>query len=238
MISPNFSIVIPCYNEAESLNFLIDEASRIAVEQDGEFILVDNGSVDSTLSILRRCTKPNIRWVTTAENLGYGGGILFGLENCNSDIMGWTHADLQTPLADVVRAASAIGFDKGFVKGRRMNRPFFDNFFTIGMSALESMLFRTRLFDINAQPTVFRKDFYNSWCNPPADFSIDLYALIHAKRTNVGISRIKVHFHRRKYGNSSWNTGFKSRWKFIHRTIGYSLILRKQIRYANRSASS
>ena len=238
MNSPNFSIVIPCYNEAESLKTLIDEASRIAVEHGGEFILVDNGSIDSTFCILNECTKPNIRWIRTDRNLGYGGGILFGLKNCKSDIMGWTHADLQTPLADVVKAASAIGIDQGFVKGRRLNRPLFDNSFTVGMSILESILFRTRLVDINAQPTVFRKDFYNSWSNPPLDFSIDLYALINAKRSSIGIGRINVQFHRRKYGNSSWNTGIKSRWKFVRRTISYSLILRKRIRNANRSASN
>jgi glycosyltransferase involved in cell wall biosynthesis len=237
MKNPKFSIVIPCYNEAKSLQSLIDEASKIAIEQDCEFILVDNGSTDSTLEILSECAAKNIRWVTTPKNLGYGGGILFGLKNCNSEIMGWTHADLQTPLADVVNAASAIGVDKGFVKGRRMKRPLFDNFFTTGMSVLESILFRTRLFDINAQPTVFRKDFYNSWCNPPLDFSIDLYALINAKKANIGIGRIKVQFHRRKYGNSSWNTGINSRWKFIRRTISYSLVLRKQLLHANYSAS-
>ena len=238
MSNPNFSIVIPCYNEARSLKTLINEASRIAVEHGGEFILVDNGSNDSTLNILSECTKPNIRWVTTAKNLGYGGGILFGLKYCDSDIMGWTHADLQTPLEDVTKAVSAIGVDYGFVKGRRINRPIFDNLFTVGMSILESILFRTRLVDINAQPTIFRKDFYNSWSNPPLDFSIDLYALINAKRTNIGIGRINVHFLKRQFGNSSWNTGIKSRWKFIRRTISYSLKLRKQIRNVNRSASS
>ena len=238
MSNPNFSIVIPCYNEARSLKTLINEASRIAVEHGGEFILVDNGSNDSTLNILSECTEPNIRWVTTAKNLGYGGGILFGLKYCDSDIMGWTHADLQTPLEDVANAVSAIGVDYGFVKGRRMNRPIFDNLFTVGMSILESILFRTRLVDINAQPTIFRKDFYNSWSNPPLDFSIDLYALINAKRTNIGIGRINVHFLKRQFGNSSWNTGIKSRWKFIRRTISYSLTLRKQIRNVNRSASS
>lgn len=238
MNNPNFSIVIPCYNEAASLETLIAEASRIAVEHSGEFILVDNGSDDSTLSILSECTKPNIRWVTTARNLGYGGGILLGLKSCDSDIMGWTHADLQTPLEDVAKAVSAIGVDYGFVKGRRMNRPLFDNFFTVGMSVLESILFTTRIVDINAQPTVFRKDFYNSWSNPPLDFSIDLYALINAKKTNIEIGRINVHFLKRKYGDSSWNTGIKSRWKFIRRTISYSLTLRKQIHNVNRSASS
>jgi glycosyltransferase involved in cell wall biosynthesis len=236
--NPYFSIVIPCYNEARSLKTLIKEASRIAVEYGGEFILVDNGSNDSTLSILSECTKPNVRWVTTAKNLGYGGGILLGLKNCDSDIMGWTHADLQTPLEDVAKAVSAIGVDYGFVKGRRMNRPIFDNLFTVGMSVLESILFRTRLVDINAQPTVFRKDFYNSWSNPPLDFSIDLYALINAKRTNIRIGRINVNFLKRQFGNSSWNTGIKSRWKFICRTISYSLTLRKQIHNVNRSASS
>jgi glycosyltransferase involved in cell wall biosynthesis len=233
-----FSIVIPCFNEAGSLRELIPEASKIAKQQNGEFILVDNGSTDETLRILIDCTAENIRWVTTTQNLGYGGGILLGLENCNSNVVGWTHADLQTPLRDVVEAVNSIGNYCGFVKGRRLKRAYLDNFFSLGMSIFESILFKTKLTEINAQPTVFEKKLYESWTNPPTDFSLDLYALITAKQANLGLGRIDVYFNPRKFGNSSWNTGIISRSKFILRTIRFSFTLRKQIRHANHAPSS
>jgi glycosyltransferase involved in cell wall biosynthesis len=232
-----FSIVIPCFNEAESLKKLIAEASRIGIEYNGEFILVDNGSNDGTWQILESCRAPNVRWVRTSKNLGYGGGILLGLKNSAASIVGWTHADLQTPLTDVVLAVEAIGNERSFIKGRRRNRSIFDNFFTVGMSIFETIIFRMRLTDINAQPTVFTKNFSDTWTDPPTDFSIDLYALIQARISKIEIRRVPVHFLPREYGNSSWNTGIVSRWKFIHRAISYSLKLRKQIRHVNRATS-
>jgi glycosyltransferase involved in cell wall biosynthesis len=233
-----FSIVIPCYNEAESLRELIPEASRIAEQHNGEFILVDNGSSDETLNILNEFQAPNIRWVTTPQNLGYGGGILLGLKHCNSRFIGWTHADLQTPLGDVVEAVNLLEKCPGFIKGRRLNRAPVDNFFSFGMSIFESILFKTKLTEINAQPTVFEKNFYESWTNPPTDFSLDLYALLMAKHSNLRLGRINVYFYSRKFGNSHWNTGIVSRLKFILRTMKFSLTLRKQVRHANNAPSN
>ena len=49
------------------------------------------------------------------------------------------------------------------------------------MSLFETLLLRTRLWDINAQPTMFHRDFFASWDRPPHDFSLDLYAYYGAK---------------------------------------------------------
>ena len=229
----SFSIVIPCFNEAKGLRELIYQASKIAVKENGEFVLVDNGSTDSTLEMLKTNLLPGISWVSTPINRGYGGGILFGLDSCNSNVTGWTHADLQTPLDDIVKAIGALNGEIGFVKGRRRNRPLIDKVFTSGMGIFESLLFKTCVWDINAQPTLFRKDFMATWVSPPLDFSLDLYALLTATKAKVGVKRVDVLFLPRKYGESTWNTGLASRWKFIRRTILYSFTLRRQVRSAN-----
>lgn len=234
----SFSIVIPCFNEAKGLSELITKASEIAVQGNGEFLLVDNGSIDTTLEILKANLLPGIRWVSTPINRGYGGGILFGLNSCNSNVIGWTHADLQTPLDDIVKAVKALNGRSGFVKGRRRNRPLIDNVFTAGMGVFESLLFSKWIWDINAQPTLFYKDFMATWANPPLDFSIDLYALLTATKANVGVKRVDVLFLPRKYGESTWNNGLTSRWKFIRRTIHYSFLLRKQVRSVNSATPS
>ena len=229
----SFSIVIPCFNEAKGLGELIYQASKIAVKENGEFVLVDNGSTDATLELLKSNLLPGIRWVSTPVNRGYGGGILFGLDSCNSNVVGWTHADLQTPLDDIVKAIEALKGETGFVKGRRRNRPLIDKVFTSGMGIFESLLFKTWVWDINAQPTLFRTDFMATWVSPPLDFSLDLYALLTATKAKVGVKRVDVLFLPRKYGESTWNTGWVSRWKFIRRTILYSFTLRRQVRSAN-----
>ena len=52
------------------------------------------------------------------------------------------------------------------------------------MSIFETILLRTFLYDINAQPTIFERSFYESWVNPPTDFSLDLYSFYLAKEKN------------------------------------------------------
>ena len=67
------------------------------------------------------------------------------------------------------------------VKGNRQGRPLFDVFFTAGMSLFETCYLHMKLYDINAQPNLFPRTFYESWENPPYDFSLDLYALYMAQ---------------------------------------------------------
>ena len=85
------------------------------------------------------------------------------------------------------------------------------------------------MWDINGQPTLFRKEFFKSWKNPPEDFSLDLYSYYIAKIQTLKIKRLSVHFGKRFSGVSSWNNGLKSRIKFTRRTFSYSLKMKKEI---------
>ena len=119
--------------------------------------------------------------------------------------------------------------DNIFCKGRRFGRPIFDVLFTIGMSLFESILLRKFMWDINAQPTMFSRMFFETWTAPPDDFSLDLYVYYEAKRQKLSVRRFPVEFSKRAYGESHWNVNWKSKWAFIQRTISYSLKLRKRL---------
>lgn len=104
----------------------------------------------------------------------------------------------------------------------------FDQFFTNGMSLFETIYLGAKLFDINAQPNVFSRDFFESWQNPPDDFALDLYALYMAQKAGLKIIRFDVLFPERLYGESHWNNGsIQAKWKFIKRTIAFSANLKK-----------
>lgn len=231
--APVFSVVIPCYNEEAGLSELIARCEFVAKQGNGEFILVNNGSTDNTDAVLKQLLDNNkyVRYVTVAVNRGYGFGITEGLNAANAPIIGWTHADLQTDPADVLRAIPIFMNSKSdlFVKGRRYGRPFADRVFTAGMSVFETLLLGKKLSDINAQPTLFSSQLLESWGNPPSDFSLDLFAFAKAKKAKIRIIRFPVIFAERKYGASSWNVDFRAKWKFIKRTLAYSFSLRKKI---------
>ena len=228
-----YSLVIPCFNEEKSLPLLIDRCIKILDRNDTQLILVDNGSTDNTKKILLEyeLQHKNLNVVYIKKNQGYGFGILSGLNEAQGDIIGWTHADMQTDPNDFIKG---VGFFKEFgnnifVKGKRYGRPFSDTVFTIGMSIFESILLRKKLWDINAQPTIFSKSFFLSLKNPPSDFSLDLYFFYKAIQSNLKIYRFPVIFGERMYGISSWNVDFRSKVKFIRRTINYSFKLKKYV---------
>lgn len=227
------SIVIPCYNEAKNIPLILERFSKSITDQNIEVLLVNNGSTDDTAEVLDRLL-PDYEFASSVlvpVNQGYGYGILQGLKAAKGEYLGWTHADLQTDPTDIIKVWSIIrerGERPVYVKGARKGRPLFDQFFTMGMGIFESFYFRMLMNDINAQPNVFPRCFYEKWDNPPYDFSLDLYAVFMAKKSGLEVVRFPVLFPERIHGKSSWNTGLKAKWKFIKRTISFSIELKRK----------
>jgi polyisoprenyl-phosphate glycosyltransferase len=202
------SLVIPCYNEAENLESLLELCQKSIAKEPIEVILVDNGSTDNTQKILEEMLPkyPFASTVRVIKNKGYGYGILQGLKAAKSDYIGWTHADLQTNPADVLEALKIIKNNNNsknlFIKGNRHGRSIFDAFFTASMSIFNTIILRVELFDINAQPTIFHRSFFESWEKPPLDFSLDLYSYYLAKKQKLRIYKIPVYFGKRVAGEA------------------------------------
>jgi glycosyltransferase involved in cell wall biosynthesis len=229
---PAFSVVIPCFNESKSLPELISRCEKVAKKGFGEFVIVDNGSTDSTQQVVENLNFESkyIKIFRIKNNIGYGNGILFGLKNCSAPVVGWTHADLQTNPEDIIRGVKLLNSsENSFVKGVRKGRPVSDQLFTFAMSIFETLLMRKKFWDINAQPTLFNSSLLNNWTSPPNDFSLDLYAYYQARQAKFKIIRFPVNFGARKFGISSWNKNFFSRIKFIKRTLLYSFELRRNL---------
>jgi glycosyltransferase involved in cell wall biosynthesis len=233
--SVRFSLVIPCYNEAKNLPLLLRRISAVTAHECNEVILVDNGSTDGTDLILQELLPqyPGCRSVRVENNQGYGFGILAGLKAARGEILGWTHADLQTDPQDALVAVQLFEKygKKSFIKGRRFGRPLADVVFTMGMSVFESILLRKLFWDINAQPVIFSRDFFVSWQDDaPFDFSLDLYCYYQARSQKLLIKRFPVKFGERAHGVSHWNINWASKLKFIRRTVGFSLeLLRRNL---------
>ena len=236
-IMKRLSIIIPCYNESKNLPLLVKRCKEVVNNRHNiEFIIVDNGSNDDTSLVLDRLTS-NLTFITRVNievNQGYGHGILEGLAMASGEILGWTHADMQTDLGDTIKGLNFFNDEynpeKLFVKGKRQGRPLRDIFFTVGMSIFEILLLRKFMWDINAQPTLFHRNFFLTWDIPPKDFSLDLYAYYLAKKSRLVVKRFPVVFTERAHGVSNWNFSFISKYNFIKRTLLYSFDLQKRMK--------
>lgn len=230
----DYSIVVPCFNESDTLANLVERFSGFMGNDNAELIIVDNGSTDSTslLKVDLITQYSFVKWVSIEKNIGYGNGILSGLLQASGKIVGYTHADLQTNPEDVKKALELItsfsNGNKSMVKGFRTGRSFIDRFFSKGMEFIVRMILKQPLKEINAQPNVFTSDLLENLKNPPNDWGFDLYLYYTAKKSNFIIKRINVEFPDRRYGYSKWNTGFFSKIKLSYSMIQYCYKLIQQ----------
>ncbi|MGN7808428.1 glycosyltransferase family 2 protein [Flavobacterium sp. 22076] len=229
------SIVVPCYNEQKNIPLILEKFNEVVKTEDIEVILVNNGSTDNSEIVLNELL-PNYSFAKVVKvdvNQGYGFGIVSGLKEAKSNFIGYTHADMQTDPLDVIKAFKIIESQddpkKCYVKGNRKKRRLFDQIFTTGMSLFETIYLGSKLWDINAQPNIFHKTFFQDLENIPKDFSLDLYFLYMAKKRGINVIRFDVVFPPRIHGESSWNNGIVSKWKFIKRTIDFSIKLKKEL---------
>lgn len=97
------SIVVPCYNEEESLPLFYKAVDKITDKMKKkasfEFVFVNDGSRDKTLEILRDLAKKDdrVRYISFSRNFGKEAGIYAGLENATGDYVTTMDADLQDP---------------------------------------------------------------------------------------------------------------------------------------------
>ncbi len=229
-----FSIVIPCYNESENLQYLVRSIMPLTEQYDLEYVLVENGSKDDSRSKFETLPELNVSQIVKVyvdENKGYGYGVQQGLKVCTGDYIGWIHADLQLRPTELIPLFEYVKQQEEgallFLKGRRSNRSLFDTFFTVGMAAFESVLFGTRLYDIGAIPTLFSRELLLHCDKLPYDFAIELYVYLRAKQNNYSIKRFDVRMEGRKKGKSSWNKGLKSKIYWSKRIISDSFKIRK-----------
>ena len=230
-----FSIILPCYNEAENLPLLL--ARYREVWQDellAELILVNNGSTDDTAHVLKReLSRPEFafaRTVNVPKNRGYGHGVFTGLQSARGEFIGFSHADMQCSPADLFWAYTTLIQQpepiRALVKGKRARRGLNAQLMTSTMSVLASTILVMRLTDINAQPKVFHCSHLNRVTSPPDGFEFDLYVLYTARRAGVRILTIPVLFGPRAHGKSKWSFSFFSRYRTILATVRFIFHLR------------
>ena len=157
-----FSLIIPCYNESLNIPKLFKQIYINQKKIRFETIVIDNGSTDNSLKIIKKHRKKvkNLKVIKIKKNIGFGHAIKKGILKSKHSLICYTHGDLQVDIKSCLKAHSIYKkqLNKNiFVKGRRLGRTYIDIFFTIAMGWINSILFRTYLFDIHAQPNFFQK---------------------------------------------------------------------------------
>lgn len=105
-VMKNVSIVVPFYNEADSLPAFLEAVTEVTERQVNysfEFVFVNDGSQDDGVEILKelRNTYPNVTIVDLSRNFGKEVAMLAGLDNSQGDAVIIMDSDLQHPPATI-----------------------------------------------------------------------------------------------------------------------------------------
>jgi glycosyltransferase involved in cell wall biosynthesis len=231
------SLIIICYNEIENLKLLKNKIKIISKKIDGEILLVDNGSTDQTYNYLIKLSKLSnkIRILKIKKNKGYGYGIYQALKKTKGSIVGWSHGDGQYDFLHSLSLFKILSKKKNprifFLKGIRKNRNFIDNFFTLCMALLASLIFQRKLYDINGLPVAFHRSLIFKFKYPPNNYEFDFYVYLCAKINNLKIIRKKISIKKRIKGNSTWNKGLHSIIKLSFNYIVYFIKTALKLHY-------
>jgi undecaprenyl-phosphate 4-deoxy-4-formamido-L-arabinose transferase len=126
MSEPQLSVVVPVYNEAENLPELLERlaAALQAIGRQYEVLLVNDGSRDESLSLLRAAAATDDRLVVIDFNRNYGqhSAIFAGFETARGEIIVTIDADLQNPPEEIPKLLAKIEEGYDVVGSVRVNR--------------------------------------------------------------------------------------------------------------------
>lgn len=114
------SVVVPCFNEEETVPLFYEETKKVlggmaAEIESFEFVFIDDGSSDKTLDVLQSLSAQDgcVHYVSFSRNFGKEAALYAGLEKSRGDFIAVMDADLQDPPSLLPQMLSAIQ-DEGF----------------------------------------------------------------------------------------------------------------------------
>ena len=202
------SIVIPAYNEAESLSALRDEILEVMkdITDDYEIIIVDDGSNDETPAVIENLFKDNPEYIigiSLRTNFGKAAALKAGFREARGKIIITMDADLQDDPKEIPRFIAKINEGYDLVSGWKQNRQdsFVKNNSSKFFNFVTSLFSKIKLHDFNCGFKAYKSEVAKS---------LDLYGQLHryipviAGNQGYKIAEIPIHHRRREYGRSKY----------------------------------
>ncbi len=197
------SVLIPLYNEEESLKPLLVEIKE-ALKQisiDYEIFFIDDGSTDNSLAIIKEFAKtnPKIRFISLRKNYGKSAALQLGFKAVTGDAVITMDADLQDDPAEIPNLLGKLDEGYDLVSGWKKVRhdPFIKKHSSKFFNYMTRLMSGIKIHDFNCGLKGYRKETVKN---------IDLYGELHryipvlAGWKGFKVTETVVRHHPRKYG--------------------------------------
>ena len=210
-----WTVVIPIYNDAVALEKLLNEIELTNLKN-GSFIIVDNGSSDQIMLGGKFRDNSKFKFVRTENNLGFGGGIKYGLKFANTEWVGWMPGNLKVHPKELNKIDAIIQLNQyEFIKGARVGRDFKSRIKTSIAGVIQSLVLRKNMLDTGGTPTFITRNYIKHLELSPNDYVFESFVLFTAHKYKLRKVRPKIIYGNRIYGSSHWQRGLKSEIKLM-----------------------
>jgi len=197
------SVVIPLYNEEESLNPLVNEIKKALKQIDiaYEIIFIDDGSKDNSLNLIKEICKQDkrFRYISFQKNYGKSAALQVGFKETTGDVVVTMDADLQDDPNEISNLLKKLeeGFD--VVSGWKKKRydPFIKKVSSKFFNLVTGIFSGIKIHDFNCGLKSYRKEVT---ANLRIYGELHRYIPVLAKWQGYKISEVIVQHQRRKYG--------------------------------------
>ena len=233
MINYSFSLVLPVFNEQEIVEKAIDEIVQINLDNKSifEIIIVDDGSNDSTKSILEKYNlNQNIKIIYHNRNYGYGRALKTGIKNANTENIFITDIDGTYPNNKIVDFYSKYSENKydmlvGARDPKSKNISLLRKLPKYFINKLANYLVEHKIPDLNSGFRIFKKELFEKYENIlPDGFSFTSTITLSFISDYKSVSYEEIYYEKR--------VG-KSKIHPIKDTINFIILILKVIIYFN-----
>ena len=218
------SIVIPIYNERETLETLIAKVN--SVDYDKEILLIDDFSSDGTREVLKKYeNKENFQVLYHDHNQGKGAALRTGFSNVNGDIIIIQDADLEYNPADygtliepILDGRADVVYGSRFLGGPHRVLLFWHSIGNMVLTTFSNMLTNINLTDMETGYKVFTKKVNDTLTFKCDRFGFEPEFTAKVAKNNFRIYEVPISYNGRDYSEGkkiTWKDGVAAIWYII-----------------------
>ena len=232
--SKKCQIIVPFFNEEENFIEFISRLEGIYSNK-FSFIFVDNGSSPKSLEEVfsENQISRNTIWkiVRANENLGYGGGIMFGIQSVEATHVSWMPGNLKVDPINLLNYLENIELKENeFIKFKRIHRKPIPKSKTFIFGIVTSFIFGKLVNDVGGVPCMAPTESLREIKFSPSNHLFDVFIYIYFKnKKNIKILRPKIPYTERLHGTSHWQVNWLAEVKLIFDLIKAKKIWEKYI---------
>jgi glycosyltransferase involved in cell wall biosynthesis len=218
------SIIVPVYNERNTVVEAVRRARTAEIPLDREIILVDDGSTDGTRSVLPQLEDSTVRVVLHPENRGKGAAIRTGLRHVTGDLVLIQDADLEYDpedwprlLAPVLRGKARVVYGSRFT-GERRNMLFWHWVGNRILSLVTNVLYNTTLSDMETCYKLFDRHLLDGIRLRSDRFGFEPEVTAKVLRSGERIYEVPISYAGREPEEGkkiTWRDGFEALWVLV-----------------------